>query len=620
MLYDRIPRISEIAADSFTKMHEFYERIIDKSTPKYPVDVWERKLVFDDGISDNERILINSVLINKAFLKQSVTLCFDDSDFSINDVKDKSAWISRLNSDSSIVNYRIVITMKNQRRYDLQFFINKDGNDGEILKTILRHVAISGYPYGYRVLAKLGAYRQELRAWSFEYFGELSLWSKIREFSSQRISGSEFNKIESLRKFFIQGMSAFFTGWRSSGKNILPGILSPNNVIIPELDFRDGSVINSINGWQKYQSPSQFLDALIRNFYKKSIIHYPWLEQILDKNWIFQSCIDALDIEEGKKFLYELLEELNKSESIDLDIEFKNSLDLFLQNLENHYFIPLKIINAIERYNDWLNANIEATFEAKEQTIRELISLYNLNIKNEADRFYLYQHTYFKDSSLEIQNQFGEIINRLYRNKSEKATQLIELTDLQSLIDNSDDRLVFTRMLFPRVSTPEMKIVHSGSNNVGKTIIKSFIKDITGDIYTFREASNVSEIGNLYRIFFKENYPKVLSDLDEYYVLTDSIDRIIGGLCYRKVDSSSVLIDGGIIISSMSNRGLGTAMLEDFCSRMASQGIESVKAHFFLKNFYMKRGFNFDKRHGTLVRFLNVPLNNSIKGNYCIIN
>ena len=308
-----------------------------------------------------------------------------------------------------------------------------------------------------------------------------------------------------------------------------------------------------------------------------------------------------------------MIDDFKNCENLIYYDDLKLSLHNFLNNLNNQFYAPIKIINAIERYNDWFATNNEATTDAKEQTIRELISLYNINIKNEAQRFYLYQHTYFKNSSDNIQRQFQEIINRIYRNKTEKATQLIELTDLQSMIEDADDRLVFTRMLFPRIVSNEMKLVRLGANNLGKTIIKSFIKDNTGEIYTFREASNISEIGILYRIFFKENYPKVISELDEYYVLTDSIDRIIGGMCHRRVDSSSVLIDGGVIISAMTNRGLGSAMIEDFCSRMASQGIESIKAHFFLKNFYLKRGFKFDKSHGTLVRFLNTNLPSMLK-------
>ncbi len=619
MLYDRIPEISLSAADYFRKIHVFYEDMLDKSTVKYPVELWNSKIVFDDGINIEEIDRIKSILVNKAFIKQSILLCFDESDYSINDVKQRGIWISRLNTGSTTLHYRIVIAMKNNRRYDLQIFINTDDVETDVLQTILRHVAISGYPYGYRVLPKLGAYRQELRAWSFEYFGELSLWAKIREFSSQRIIGRDFNKAESLRKFYLQGMSAFFIGWRNSGKQIVPGIISPNNVIIPELDFRDGAIINSINNWKKYDSTVSLISPMIRNFYEKPIIHYPWLEPLLLKRWIFDSCLEALGNIEAREFLIKLKEDLERLYLNDFMIELKKGLETFIDNLEKFYHPQLKVINAIERYNDWLELNPEATVEAKEQTIRELISLYNLSIKSEPDRFYLYQFTYFKDADYKIHSKMSDIINRLYRNTGERATQLMELSELQSLLSESDDRIIFTRMLFPKGSSNEMSIVRSGSAAASGQIISSFIRDITEETYTFREAQGASEIGNLYRIFFKEKYPKVISELDEYFVLTDSIDRIVGGICYRKVDSNSVLIDGSIVISALSNRGLGSAMLEDFCSRMASQGIDSVKAHFFLKNFFLKRGFTIDKRHGTLVRFLNTPVAQFIKGSYCII-
>lgn len=619
MLYTRIPELSKSASEYFRKIHVFYEKKLDETTIKYPEDVWNSKLVFDDGISSSEIELIKSVLVNQAFLKQSVLLCFDEADFSINDVKNHSAWISRLNTGSTVLHYRIVIALKNNRRFDLQFFINRDADEHEILQTILHHVAISGYPYGYRVLPKLGAYRQELRAWSFEYFGELSLWAKIREFSSQRIIGRNFNKTESLRKFFVLGLSAFFIGWRNSGKQILPGIISPNNVIIPELDFRDGSIINSINGWEKYTSPTSIINAIIRNFYEKPIIHYPWLQSILEKRWIFDAVLEAIGMQETKIFLKELYEELSDDISNSEYQILRQELTAFLVELDKYYHPQLKIINAIERYNDWLELNSEATLEAKEQTIRELISLYNIDISKETERFYLYRFTYFKDSNDDIQNLFSDIIHRLYRNDDERATQLTELSDLQSLMENSDDRLMFTRMLFPKAGFGEMSIVRADSTEIKGPIIKSIFKDAEGEVYTFREAQGASEVGNLYRIFFKEKYPKVISENDEYFVLTDSIDRIVGGMCYRKTDAGSVLIDGSVVISALSNRGLGSKMLEDFCARMASLNYQSVKAHFFLKNFFLKRGFIIDSRHGTLVRFLGAQAIPTIKGSYCII-
>ncbi len=618
MLFDNNPKISYAAAEYFKQMHVFYEKMLDETTEKFSDEIWESKLVYDDGISSKEKAIINSILVNKAFLRQSILLIFDENDFLISEVKDKSAWISKLNSGSSVMHYRIVLAMKNNRRYDVQFFINNEDNDEDVLNTILQHVSISGYPYGYRVLAKLGAYRPELSAWSFEYFGELSLWAKIRELSSQRISSSQKIKFDIIKKYYILGISAFFRGWHNSGKNILPGVISPNNVIIPELDFRESTLINSINGWKKYTNPLQFFDAIIHNFYKKTIIHYPWLESILDTKWICNACVEALGIEDGKQFLTNLSNEIQHFNNNSY-LEFNTKISEFINNLESKYYIWLKISNAIERYKDWEKSTQNATREAKEQAINEIIGLYNINIKNEADRFYIYKNTYFKDSVKEIQNKFNDIVNRLYRNKDERATQLIEITELQSLIESPEDMLVFTRMLFPRGIMPEMKIEQTGTDKLSSIVIKSFIKDSSGEIYTFREAANVSEIGMLYRIFFKENYPKTVSELDEHYILTDSIDRIIGGLCYRKLDQSSVLIDGGIIISSMKNRGLGTAMLEDFCSRMASKGYEYVKAHFYLKNFYLKRGFEFDQRYGLLVRYLNINQTKLIEGNYCVI-
>ncbi|GAB1371499.1 hypothetical protein MASR1M45_15610 [Candidatus Kapaibacterium sp.] len=618
ILFNKIPEVSAFAKQYFNEMHKFYENMLDENTPKYPYALWMSKIVFDQEINEFEIDSINNVLINKAFLKQSIILCFDEGDFSINDAKDKGIWISRLSNDGTTYHYRVIIAMKNQRHYDLQIFINNGDDEKIILQTILRHVAISGYPYGYRVLPKLGAYRQELKAWSFEYFGELSLWAKIREFSSQRISGNPFSKVDVLRKYYIQAISAFIISWRNSGKQFIPGIVSPNNVIIPELDFRDGAIINSINGWKMFYSFTQFIDAIILNFYEKPVIHYTWIEPYLDKSWIFEAILNALDQEEGKSVFREISNEM-KSFDEEKYSELSTILDKFITKIETNYFPTLKLISSVERYNDWASENTDAEIDAHEQTIRELIVLYNLNIKNEANRLFLYKSTYFKKSTIEVHKKFDEIINRLYRNKNEKATQLIELTELQALLQSQDERTIFAKMLFPKSVANEMRITGKAMNISGKVIINSYIKDHNNELYTMREVENVSEIGTLYRIFFKENYPKVISENDEFYILTDSINRIVGGLCYRKTDNNSVIIDGGIIIKSLTNRGLGTAMLEDFCSRMGALGYESVQGHFFLKNFYIKRGFTYDKRYGTLVRFLNNQKSINIKGNYCII-
>jgi predicted GNAT family acetyltransferase len=112
------------------------------------------------------------------------------------------------------------------------------------------------------------------------------------------------------------------------------------------------------------------------------------------------------------------------------------------------------------------------------------------------------------------------------------------------------------------------------------------------------------EIGQLFRLFFYENYPKMISDQDRYLIVLDSQERIIGGICYKRIDENIAQLDGTVVASFLKERGIGSAMIEDFCNRMASQGIQIIKTHFFIPQFFIKLGFKVDQRWGALVKFL----------------
>jgi len=92
--------------------------------------------------------------------------------------------------------------------------------------------------------------------------------------------------------------------------------------------------------------------------------------------------------------------------------------------------------------------------------------------------------------------------------------------------------------------------------------------------------------------------------MDKHFVVTDSNERVIGGLCYKMLEDNVVLLDGSAITTSLQGKGIGSAMVEDFFTRMASKGVKVVKAHFLLGNYYLKHNFKVDKKWGALVRYL----------------
>jgi hypothetical protein len=81
----------------------------------------------------------------------------------------------------------------------------------------------------------------------------------------------------------------------------------------------------------------------------------------------------------------------------------------------------------------------------------------------------------------------------------------------------------------------------------------------------------------------------------------------VGGVCFEIEGDKAVYLDGVVIARQLQGGGLGGALLEDFCMRMANHGFKVVRTHFYRRSFYLKRSFRVDKRWAGLVRFLENP-------------
>lgn len=607
--------LSKIAEKYFDKLSSFYEFNLDSSLKSDFNSIWNRKLVFDDSITNIEVARLKSTLVGTSFLKQSIMLAFEESDFSIENVKDSGLWITRLDSGLGCNRYRLSITTNDNDHFELQVYLNEDNNK-ENIESIYHHVSIAGYPFGSKVLPRLGAYRPELKAKSLVYISELTVWDKVKEFSSKRVLGKPFTSDFELQRIIIEAISTYLKAWQYADKKIVPGYINPNNVVVPELDFREGGTIISIEGWKPYQKVDNLFEPILRNFYLKLVSHYKWLEFHIHFDWFFDSFMESFGYEEALG----LLNELKNSEILAKNPDVMSSLDNYLNEINSSSYKPLALFKAINRYKKWVGINPQANTKAKEDTMFEVSRLYKLNEYSELIRYIFYRDTFFENYGIDVKEKFNRLINKLSSNSDLHAEQLVELSDLQATLPEDEDREVFSRMVFPDL--PQKTKLDVEVNEISeeeKVYIKSYIKDRYSEIYTLREPKNPSEIGHLYRLFFVEKYPKTITDQDKYFVVVDDTEKIVGGLCYREIDDKSVLLDGSVIVKSLKGRGLGSALLQDFSLRMAAHGIEVIKAHFFMQDFYLKRGFEVNEKWGVLVKFLKPNITQNIKGNYCQI-
>jgi long-chain acyl-CoA synthetase len=600
------PALSEISIGLFKELYENYESNLIKANSVYNQCFWKQKMIFEDNFSKEEINDLNKILVGTVFLEESVILAFDEYGFSLVDIVPKGIWITKLEFENSYRKYRISINTINGKHFDLLVTLYSSQEIGKALKTSYWYAAVSGFPFYPRVLTRLGCCRPELGAVSAAYNSDLTAWEKIRELSGSRtwVNGRTQNSI--WRKLFIRAFVAFFRGWRNSGYRIVPGPLTPTNVVVPELDFHEGAYILSLSGFTEYTNCLSLVKPIIFNFYYKTIAHYPWCSNELVITWIFDSYIEALGKESACKFLNTLLVELE-----DKDIQFpegtnvKDILSNYLQNQFKNYYVPLSLLNAVDRYKNWELINSHATIHAKEDTITELYRLYHLYEHQEIARYYFYRLTYFANSKKRIRLVYDKLLSRMEKEINVPATQMIELSELQNEISDNEERELFSRIVFPSYDRRnKIDLVKAEGGIDQKLLLSTHFEDRFKSVYTIRKPLDPSEIGQLYRLFYLENYPKTISEDDEYYLAIDSQERIIGGICYIQKENEEILLDGTVVVSTLKGRGIGTKMVTDFCNRMEGKGKKVIKTHFYLQEFYKKIGFKVDKRWGALVKIL----------------
>jgi len=599
------PQLSSIAKACLDKVIVHYESNLLANTPEHPERELQEKIIFGDELNTGERMRLMEVLRQPTFLKQSVMLAFDQDNFELEDVADQGIWISRITSRRHYLRYRISINTKSSNHYDLQIILNDDIKESKVMETIYWLLAISKHPYESEVLPRLGCCRPELGARSLTYYGQLTMWEKIREYSERRRNSSSPANRSSWRKLYVRGMTAIFKGWKISGKRIIPGAINPENFVVPHQDFVVRATILSITGWRSYAGPSSIVARIVQQLYRRTIAHYPWCSSLINIDWVFDACLEELGMEEGRSFLNELGAELEETKLVYYDIPLRTSLGQYLDRLDSEMYLPLPLCNAIDRYHQWSGLSPEATSKAREQIIQELWRLYRLDKYPEIVRYYLYFRTYFADSSADTRDAFVKLLNRMYAESTKSALQLVELSELQATLDNDADRNLFSKIIFPKArEAKELEVIAVGESEHKQVMVKTTIVDKHEEKYYVTEPKQPAEIGQLYRLFFKQGYRKTISEDDKFLLIFDSQDQIVGGLCYRYDGADIVHLDGSIIAASLIGNGVGSALLEDFCTRMTERGIRLIKTHFYLRKFYTKLGFDIDPRWGALVRFL----------------
>lgn len=605
ILFREAPELAKHAALLFERISSRFELRFILTEYEQDISNWRNRVIFQQGMNEFEIDRIERILFRTSFLKEAVFLIFDDDRFSLSDIPENGIWISRLLSSHNNYLYRISANTRGEKHYDIILLLKDDLNQTYILETIYWMIKIGSYPAGISSMPRFGAFSSSLKAASFAFVNELTVWDKIREYSSSRTISPTFGEELRWRKQFTRGIAAFFTSWKYSGYKIAPGFIAPTNVALPEQDFKEAAKILSISGWTRYKNPASLVNPMLANFYAQTTVNYPWEKNILKIDWLFDACLESLGFEEGKKFLIELTEVIDEITVLVPGADFKEALTAYLRKLAEHPYLPLSLELAAERYAEWILENPSSTKEARNQFIQKLYLLYHLEDYGDIIRYALYAKTYFKDSGAQIVNSFTKLLSAMHLKRGVPPAKLFEISALQDALTDSADRAVFSGVVFPEIARPlRIEFVPVGAEESRDLILKTFFEN-RGRKYSVRKSSSPYEASALYRLFVLSEYPiRISSDIQFLLLFEGEEERLIGGIIYKTQGEFVVNLEGLVIAPAFRNLGLGGALLEDFCSRLSSEGFKAVVTYYTNRQFFEKYNFRIDSRWGGLVRFL----------------
>ena len=393
-----------------------------------------RPLRIEGLLSPGEVAQLAFLVGDGAFVAESIALAYEEPRFGPGDLGEE-LWVSPLPSTQSHRLYRLSHDDRGGRHYELLLALGVE-RLARREETILWMLALGDPPGAHAIVPRFGCTRGERGAFTTAYVTELTAWDKLRQFGGAWAAGTR-PAPEAWRNLFVRGLSAFFTAWQESGGRLVAGLVAPTNVAVPDADSRRDVRILSLAGSRPYEGPRSLLAPMWRRFYRQTAGHYPAFRSLLDPDWMLEAAVEGLGAQEATVFLKEALAEEDEALG---PPDGRARLAAFLQRLEGAYHPPLALRCAIERYGGWLRSNPKATPAARRQLVDQLLGLYGLERHGELARYHLWRQTYFAAAGEAARAAFDRLLARLFDRPGERATSLVELSELQAALADAEDR------------------------------------------------------------------------------------------------------------------------------------------------------------------------------------
>ena len=587
------PSVSRRAARLLDELSEWYQQgLASRASLK-------GSLAFHEGLASEERERIEGLFDETGFLEESVELACGDT-VTRADLGPAGIWIAPVARVRQHQLYRAGINTQSGRHHDLLLIVGDDLDLQAVRRTKLWMEALASPAQGDPVVPAFGCFRPELGALSVGWVDEPTLAMRLGELA--RPTREAGRGAAGWRTLFVRALAAFFTAWEASGRRLVPGSVSPANVVVPGDDFREGTVLLSLAGHRPYEGPWSLVGPMVGNFFEETFALYPRSSATLRRGWIADACVEALGLEDARHFLEELMGAPREDAPAGAASVFLEELAGEKRWLYTAFHPPLPLLSAIQRFVAWEAFEPDAPLSAREAMARSLERVYRLDRFPEIVRYHLHRQTTFARTDLSARGAFDALLIAMFRRPGVWPAQMVELAEVQTALRSAEERLAFGRLVFPDSAADKdvtLALVGEGGRHLVAT---THTVDRSGARYTVRDPHDPAELGRLVQLLVRSGVPRAYSEGHRHLVALDAQERVVAGVAYSFLPGAAAELDGVAVTPALRGRGLSSALLGALCGRLRGLGVDVLTRHLAFRDIPLGHAWRYDRRWRCLVR------------------
>jgi long-chain acyl-CoA synthetase len=604
---DYVPVRSELACwaleEAAPPLARAAARLLDELSTWYQEGLATRgsfrdTLAFHDGTTGSERERIERLFDETGFLEESLSLACGET-VTGEDLGPGGIWIAPVATVRRHRLYRAGINPHSGRHLDLLLIVGDDLDLAAVRQTKLWMEALASPAQRDPVVPAFGCFRPELGALSVGWVDEPTLGMRLWELEQP---SPEEPGPDRWRTLFVRGLAAFFSAWEASGRRLVPGAVSPANVVVPKDDFREGTVLLSLAGHRPYDGPWSLVGPMVRNFFEETFALYPRSRGRLRRSWIVDACVEALGLEPARVFLDELLGTLYPDTPGGLAHTLADELGAAREKLEVEFHPPLALLSATSRFAAWEALEPDAPLPAREAMARGLMRVYRLERFGDIVRYQLHRQTTFAGASPRARRAFDTFLLAMLHRPGVWPAEMVELADVQAALETAEERLAFGRLVFPDAASDKDVALAAVGEGGRHLVATTHILDRSGAGYTVRDPMDPAELGRLVQLLVRSGVPRAYSEGCRYLVALDAQERVVAGLAFSLLPEAAAQLEGVAVAAALRGRGLASALVDDLCARLRAHGVDVLTRHIAFRDVPLGHTWTYNRHWRCLVR------------------